>query len=189
MTQEEKDEKAQESSTEKNDTEEVEGTESGETAEDGEKTSSVPYERFQEVVKERNKLRKQMEGKEAKEVKKESSPEKPESQDEWREWADFRIRNKDVSEDEADLISTIAKGKGISMDEAYKQKSVKDYISWKRKEAEDENAAPTPSYKGETFNKKPIHEVSDEERKSNFKELAQKAIKEGKARKRKDLGL
>jgi len=186
--------KNQDSSPETNDTEEEDLNESeekdsdksddtsGESAEEGGKPSSVPYKRFKEVVDERNKLKRQVEG---------ESQTKPKSftDEQWKERVDFAIRHRDISDDEMDFVSSYAAGKGISMEEAYKTKAVKGYLSYQREMAKEEEAVPEPSAKGETFNKKPLSELSDEERRSNWAEIRDKAIKEGKRKRKKDLGL
>ncbi|RLC37065.1 hypothetical protein DRH27_04260 [Candidatus Falkowbacteria bacterium] len=196
--EDEKELTSQDSSPEKNDTEEEEEdfsefedatgatetskTSSGESAEGGGKPSSVPYKRFKEVVDERNRLKKQMEG------KSQTTP-KTFTDEQWKERVDFAIRHRDVSEDEMDFISSYAAGKGISMEEAYKTESIKDYLSYQREKAKQEEAVPEPSSKGETFNKKPLSELSKEEIRENWAEIRDKAIKEGKRKRKKDLGL
>jgi len=197
--EDEKELTSQDSSPEKNDTEEEEdnpsevsedtaeeqrtqSSSSGESAEGGGKPSSVPYKRFKEVVDERNRLKKQMEG------KSQTTP-KTFTDEQWKERVDFAIRHRDVSEDEMDFISSYAAGKGISMEEAYKTESIKDYLSYQREKAKQEEAVPEPSSKGETFNKKPLSELSKEEIRENWAEIRDKAIKEGKRKRKKDLGL
>ena len=196
--EDEKELTSQDSSPEKNDTEEEEEdfsefedatgatetskTSSGESAEGGGKPSSVPYKRFKEVVDERNRLKKQVEG------KSQTTP-KTFTDEQWKERVDFAIRHRDVSEDEMDFISSYAAGKGISMEEAYKTESIKDYLSYQREKAKQEEAVPEPSSKGETFNKKPLSELSKEEIRENWAEIRDKAIKEGKRKRKKDLGL
>ena len=78
---------------------------------------------------------------------------------------------KDYSQDELDVISVFARGKGLKLDEAAKDEAVKLTIAAMREKQSKEAAVPKPQYSGVTFNKKPVHELSEQELKDNWQDV------------------
>ena len=87
---------------------------------------------------------------------------------------------KDFNQDELDIVSTFAKGKGCSLEEAAKDQTVQLAVGALREKAKKEAAIPTPQYSGVTFNKKPVGELSDKEVKENWSEIVNGVLKNKK---------
>lgn len=63
---------------------------------------------------------------------------------------------KDYSPDELDYVQVIAKGKGISLDDAVKTEEVKTYVEAKRLKVDDDKKTPAPSAAGSGASSKEI---------------------------------
>lgn len=191
---------SEETSTEENDTEEEGQTQgktqekttddtSGETAkEQGDKTQTVPYNRFKEV----NDQKKQLEEELNKYKGKSEDQQKAKTTDEeWKERMEF-VTNHDLGnakKEKMDFITAYAKGKGISLEDAVEDELVKQTFQVIDQKVAKEKAIPTPSESGATHNKKSLSDLSKEEIRQDFSDIARKAIQAGKSKKRKELGI
>ena len=95
--------------------------------------------KFGKEKEEKEKLLKELE------VAKKKAP--PEEKTDWQQKVDFLLTNKDTSREEFEFISAIAKGKGISLEDAVSSKEVQEFINFQRKKVEEEKSKLEPSTK------------------------------------------
>lgn len=113
--------------------------------------------------------KKALEAEKKSQPKKEQKPSASGSEDEWRHKVDFLLENRDVSEEEFDHLAAVASRRSgsVSMDSLRDaQKQEKDYISYRRKKAEEKKKVPGSTAAGSTSrNKGPkeIAKMSEEE--------------------------
>ena len=118
-----------------------------------------------------------------KEGRKDASDEqkiKPESptDSEWKSKMEFVIKHKDLDEDQIDFVSAFAKGKDVSLDEAYEDKLVLKTIEEDMREKKIANA--TPSGKSQSPEYKDLQQqINDASDRATHKKLAQQAIEKG----------
>lgn len=188
---------SEDTSTEENETEEevsdeeTEDTSGEDAKEKGEKTQSVPYSRFKEVNDAKKKLEQEIENLKGKKEKTADQPKAEATDKEWKERMEFITNHElgNAKKEKMDFIQAYAKGKGLSLEDAYNEDLVQETFSSIDQKVAKEKAVPEPSQTGGTYNKKPLHEVSKEELSENFDEVARKAIQAGKSKERKKLGL
>ncbi len=96
---------------------------------------------------------------------------------------------KDYSSDEIEEISAYARGKGVSLSEAAQSDFVKRAIAKSREEVEAEQKIPGATRRGKSSAEEDLSSKDDKELRDNWDNIARKAVEQGKAKKRKDLGL
>lgn len=64
---------------------------------------------------------------------------------EWQEKVDFLLVHKDISKEEFEIISALAKGKGSSLEDVMSSKDTQEYIEFQREKVAKTNAIPTSS--------------------------------------------
>jgi hypothetical protein len=92
----------------------------------------------------------------------------------WKEKMEFVIKHKDLDEEQIDMLSTFAKGKAITLDEAYKDKLVLKVIEEDMREKKIANATPdgksqSPEFKD--FNRQVGEAVTQEGHKKLWKQV------------------
>lgn len=87
---------------------------------------------------------------------------------------------RDYSPEELEIISRNARGAGISLVEASKLEDVQLTIQARREKVAKESKIPEPTFRGATFQKKPLHELTKEELKESYDEVVAEAVRAGK---------
>ena len=119
--------------------------------------------KFKKEKEEKEKLLEGRGDKEKKDDKEEKEEEKKEEKKtDWQSKVDFLLANKDVTKTEFELISTMAKGKGISLEEAGKDKEIQEYIKFQREKVEKDKENLEPSTKISP-SKKALDKITSEE--------------------------
>ena len=102
-----------------------------------------------------------------------------EEKTEWQKKIDFVTSNKEVTKEELNYISTVAKGKDISLDEAHKSKEVQDYLNYRREKVKNEGKVPHSSPASSTGTDHSPQEIGEMSREDHQK-LALDNIKKQK---------
>ena len=111
-------------------------------------------------------------------TKDETKPEPP-TDAEWKAKMEFVIKHKDLDEDQIDFVSAFAKGKSVSLDEAYKDKLVLKTIEEDAKAKKIANA--TPSGKSQSPEYKDFqHQILEATDRESHKKLWKQAQEQGK---------
>jgi len=96
--------------------------------------------------------------------------------DSWKEKIEFIVKHKDFDEEQVETLSSFAKGKGISLEEAFGDKLVKRIIEEDQKEKRIANATPEGKSKSSPFKniQRQIEEATDRnDHKKLWEELSQ----------------
>ena len=92
-----------------------------------------------------------------------------EEKNEWQEKIDFLIEHKEVSKPEFDFISTFAKGKKLSLEDAHESKEVKDYLNYQREKVKRESKVLGSSAASSTSTPKSRQEIAEMSREDHQK--------------------
>ncbi|HPZ74857.1 MAG: hypothetical protein KBH94_05015 [Caldisericia bacterium] len=101
----------------------------------------------------------------------------PLSDDEWKQKIEFVVKHRDVPPEFIDEIEAYARGRSISLEDAYKSEVIQSAYKALQEKGRKEEKIPAPSSRSTIVEGKDISQMSKEEIKKNYDKIVSKFMK------------